>query len=285
MLRLVKRLAALCLVLGLTVPAVAQDAPKPLRAMTFNVRTTIGVNDGKEAWPKRRDLFVATIRAAHPDVMGTQELSQMQGDYVVAKLPGYAWFGIDRKGGHDDEHMGVFYRRDRLDLIKMGNFWLSETPDVVGSNTWNTPFPRMVTWGLFEDKASRKTFYFFNTHFPYRDEDEPIRTKEAQVLLDQIAKIDSDGTPLVLTGDFNTTPGSGAYKLVSGALTDIRKAVPKAGGPDETFHNWTGTADKRIDWMFERGFTPLSDTTLTTHRGALYPSDHFPVLATLGWGD
>ena len=285
MLRLAKCIAALCLALGLTVPALAGDTPAPLRVMTFNVRTTIGVNDGREAWPKRRDLFIATIRGAHPDVMGTQELSQMQGDYVVEKLPGYAWFGIDRKGGHSDEHMGVFYRRDRLDLLKLGNFWLSETPDVPGSNTWHTPFPRMVTWGLFKDKASGKRFYFFNTHFPYRDQDEPIRTKEAQVLIDQIARIDAEGLPLVLTGDFNTTPSSGAYALVSKALTDIRKAAPKVAGPDETFHNWTGKADRRIDWMFERGFTPLSDVTLTTHRGTLYPSDHFPVLAVLRWGE
>jgi endonuclease/exonuclease/phosphatase family metal-dependent hydrolase len=285
MTRFFARAAALALALGFASPIVAETAPQPLRVMTFNVRTTIGVNDGPEAWPKRRDLFIATIRAAHPDVMGTQELSQMQGDYVVSKLPGYAWFGIDRQGGHNDEHMGVFYRRDRLDLVRQGNFWLSETPDVVASNTWHTPFPRMVTWGLFEDKATAKRFYLFDTHFPYRDEDEAIRTKEAHVLLDQIGTIATDGLPVVLTGDFNTTPGSDAYKLISARMTDIRKAAPKVSGPDETFHNWTGKADKRIDWMFETGFAPLSDTTLTTHRSTLYPSDHFPVLAILGWGD
>lgn len=279
--RFIACLAALCCAFGLIDPAAAQA---PLRVMTFNVRTTINVDDGREAWPKRRDLFIATIRAARPDVMGTQELSQMQGDYIVAKLPGYAWFGIDRQGGHQDEHMGVFYRRDRLDLIRQGNFWLSETPDVVASNTWHTPFPRMATWGLFEDKASHRRFYLFNTHFPYRDEDEPIRTREAGILLDQIARIAADGLPVVLTGDFNTTPGSEAYKLISAKMTAVRTAAPKVAGPDKTFHNWTGTADQQIDWMFETGFTPLSDTTLTTHRGTLYPSDHFPVLATLGWG-
>jgi endonuclease/exonuclease/phosphatase family metal-dependent hydrolase len=283
--RLTTRVAALCLALGLASPIAAKDAPPPLRVMTFNVRTTIGVNDGREAWPKRRDLFIATIRAAHPDVMGTQELSEMQGDYVVARLPGYAWFGIDRMGGHKDEHMGVFYRRDRLALIRQGNFWLSETPDVPASNSWHTPFPRMATWGLFEDKASHKRFYLFDTHFPYREQDEAIRTREAGVLLDEIAKIDAEGLPVVLTGDFNTTPGSGAYRLIAQHMTDVRKAAPKVGGPDKTFHNYTGKPDQRIDWIFETGFTPLSDTTLTTHRGTLYPSDHFPVLATLGWGD
>ena len=282
---LVKRFAALCLALGLASPIAARTAPAPLRVMTFNVRTTINVDDGPEAWPRRRDLFIATIRAAHPDVMGTQELSQMQGDYVVSKLPGYAWFGIDRQGGHADEHMGVFYRRDRLDLVEQGNFWLSETPDVVASNTWHTPFPRMVTWGLFEDKATTKRFYLFDTHFPYRDEDEPIRTKEAGILLDQITKIATGGLPVVLTGDFNTTPDSDAYKQIAAKMTDVRKGAPEVGGPDKTFHNWTGKPTQQIDWMFETGFTPLSDTTLTTHRGTLYPSDHFPVLATLGWGE
>ena len=277
------RAAWLSLALGVAAPAIAADTPAPLRVMTFNVRTTINVNDGREAWPKRRDVLVATIHEADPDVIGTQELSQMQGDYVVAKLPDYSWVGIDRQGGHADEHMGVFYRRDRLRLVHQGNFWLSETPDVPGSNSWATPFPRMATWGLFEDKASHKRFYLFDTHLFYRDEDEAARTKGVKVLLDQMAKIDADGTPVVLTGDFNTTPGSDAYKLVSATLTDIRKAAPKVGGPDETFHNWTGKADKRIDWMFENGFTPLSDTTLTTRRRTLYPSDHFPVLATLGW--
>ena len=114
--------------------------------------------------------------------------------------------------------------------------------------------------------------------------DEAIRTREAGVLLDEIAKIDAERLPVVLTGDFNTTPGSGAYRLIAQHMTDVRKAAPKVGGPDKTFHNYTGKPDQRIDWIFETGFTPLSDTTLTMHRGALYPSDHFPVLATLGWG-
>lgn len=278
--RFIACLAALCCAFGLIVPAAAQA---PLRVMTFNVRTTIGVNDGPEAWPKRRGLLVDTIRQARPDVMGTQELSERQGTDIVNRLPDYAWFGLDRRGGHSDEHMGIFYRRSRLTLLSMGNFWLSETPDIVGSNSWHTPYPRMATWGLFADKASHQRFYLFNTHLPYRAEDEPIRTKEAQVLLDQIARINAEGLPLVLTGDFNTTPASGTYALIAQTLTDIRAAAPISAGPNKTFHNWTGTADRRIDWIFERGFTPLSDATLTTHHGTLYPSDHFPVLAVLGW--
>jgi len=286
MLRLARHAAALCLALGLTVPAGATDAPAPLRVMTFNVRTTINVDDGREAWPKRRDLFIATIRAAHPDVMGTQELSQMQGDYIVARLPGYAWFGIDRQGGHKDEHMGVFYRRDRLDLVRQGNFWLSETPDVVASNTWHTPFPRMVTWGLFEDKASHRRFYLFDTHLFHRDKDERFRTMGVRVLLAQMAKIiGKSRLPVVLTGDFNTTPKSDSYKLLAQRLADIRTIAPDVQGPEGTDHHFTGVADRRLDWMFGRGFTPSSFATITDNRDGLYPSDHFPIFAVLEWGE
>ena len=78
--------------------------------MSFNVRLP-RAEDGPNRWEARRDLFVETIRRADPDIIGTQELWKIQGDYLVAKLPRFSWFGIDRRGGHGDEHMGVFYRR------------------------------------------------------------------------------------------------------------------------------------------------------------------------------
>ncbi|WP_368857996.1 endonuclease/exonuclease/phosphatase family protein, partial [Thermolongibacillus altinsuensis] len=83
-------------------------AEAPLRVMTFNVR--VPVDTGMNAWVNRRDLMVKVIEAAHPDVLGTQELTEEQGEYLAAHLPGYAWFGQGRDGGTKGEHMGVFYR-------------------------------------------------------------------------------------------------------------------------------------------------------------------------------
>ena len=59
--------------------------------------------------------------------------------------------------------------------ISSGDFWLSDTPDVAGSITWGHPHPRMVTWALFEQRSDGRRFYLFNTHLPYRDEDEAAR--------------------------------------------------------------------------------------------------------------
>lgn len=270
-------LAALLLSLA---TAASATTVAPLRVMTFNVRTPSP--DGVNVWENRRDLFVRTIRDADPDVFGTQELVKEQGDYVVAKLPHYAWFGEGRRGGDGDEHMGVFYRTDRLKVLKSGNFWLSDTPNVPGSISWGHPLPRMVTWALFQRKADGRRFYFFDTHLPYRDQDEDARTKGAKEILARLQQLPKD-VPVVLTGDFNTTPASQAHAVLTSLLADARLTAPEHTGPDDTFHNFTGNPDKRIDWILVRGFTAMSADTITEHDGKVYPSDHFPVLARLRW--
>jgi endonuclease/exonuclease/phosphatase family metal-dependent hydrolase len=272
-------LAACCAVLALIGrPSRAADT---LRVMTFNVRYP-APNDGPERWESRRDLFVKTIREQHPDVFGTQELYKEQGDYVVAKLPDYAWFGMGRKGGDGDEHMGVFYRRDKLRVLDSGNFWLSDTPDVPGSDTWGTPFPRMATWARFQRKDDGRTFILFDTHLPYREQDDVARERGAAVILKRIAKLPA-GEPFVLTGDFNTTPDSKVHAMLTQHLQDAWRVAPQRSGPDKTFHDFTGKPTERIDWILVRGFRVNDARTVTTHEGHLYPSDHFPVVADLQW--
>ena len=269
----------LALLLALLAPATAQ-AREELVVMSFNVRLP-SPSDGANVWENRRDLFVETIAAADPDVIGTQELFQIQGDYLAAKLPRYSWFGIDRRGGHADEHMGVFYRRDRLKLVERGDFWLSDTPEQVASISWGNLFPRIVTWGLFETRSGRR-FYLLNTHVPYRAEDAAAREKCAALLRKRIAAL-APGVPVVLTGDFNTGPDSAPHALLGEVLADARDAVAKPLGPMATFHGFKGVPDHRIDWILTRGFAVRGYRTIDAHRGALYPSDHFPVVATLDW--
>lgn len=258
-------------------PALARER---LRVMTFNVRVPVA-SDGANDWPHRRALLAETIRKAAPDLIGTQELKAEQGDFIVAKLPRYAWFGRDRRGGRADEHMGVFYRRDRLTLLASGDFQLSDTPDVPGSISWGHPYPRMVTWGRFRT-AKGATVVLLNTHLPYRAEDEAAREKGAALILARLPAI-AGSDPVVLTGDFNTTPDSATWRLLTGSLRDAYTQV-KAKGPEKTFHAFTGTPDRRIDGIFVRDAKVRSVATLADHRGRLYPSDHFPVVADLEIG-
>ncbi|AJP70873.1 endonuclease/exonuclease/phosphatase family protein [Sphingomonas hengshuiensis] len=274
-----KRIAlALAVLVASAAPAMAQA---PLRVMSFNIRYA-NENDGANAWSKRRDVTAAMLEKAAPDIIGTQELLKEQGDFLAERLKRYAWIGVGRRGDDTDEHMGLFYRRDRLTLVQSGNFWLSDTPEIAGSISWGHPFPRMVTWGLFERVSDRRRFYAFNTHLPYRAEDEPAREKGAALILKRIQAM-AGTLPVVLTGDFNTAPESAAHRLLASQMQDARETAPVKRGPEATFHNFTGTAARRIDWVFTRGFTAAQVETITDHRGPVQTSDHFPVLAVLDW--
>ncbi len=261
-------------------PSRAARSQRGLRMMSFNVRLPIA-SDGPNQWEARRDLFVETIRRVDPDIIGTQELWKIQGDYVLEKLPGYSWFGIDRRGGRADEHMGVFFRRDRMKVIELGNFWLSDTPGVPGSISWGHPYPRMATWGLFETVAGKR-FWLINTHFPYRAEDEGARSKCAAAIAEWVAQRPA-GDVVVLTGDFNTGPESEAHRILSAPLSDAWIAAPGRKGPEGTFHGFSGTPGKRIDWVMARGLAPVAVETVDFGRGGRFPSDHFPVVAYYRW--
>jgi endonuclease/exonuclease/phosphatase family metal-dependent hydrolase len=263
--------------LGLADPGVAAEAP--LRVMTFNVR--VPVDTGMNAWANRRDLMVKVIKAEHPDLLGTQELTEEQGEYLVAHLPGYAWFGQGREGGTKGEHMGVFYRTDRLKVERSGDFWLSDTPDVPGSKTWGQPYPRMVTWAHFRRHDGGGAFDYFNTHFPYRPEDVRARMLSAEEILQRIGKLPS-GARVILAGDFNCAPDTPVHAKLTKGLHDAWMTAASHSGPEKTFHNFTGNPDQRIDWILSRGFKAIDVRTITTHDGARYPSDHFPVVADFG---
>ena len=266
----------LAFALALSAAALSASAAE-LKVMSFNVRT-LAAQDGPNAWDKRRDLFVDTIRQAHPDVIGTQELFKQQGDDTVARLPEYTWFGRDRFGKHAEEHMGIFYRKDRLKLVKSGDFWLSDTPDKVASITWGNVFPRMVNWALFERLDDHKRFYLLDTHFPYRDQDEDARIKGAREMAAWIAKLPAD-VPVIVTGDFNTEPSSEAHKVLTASLQDAWDTAPKREGPAKTFHDFTGQPSVQIDWILYRGVKANAVRVLTTSKDGRYPSDHFPIAA------
>lgn len=278
-----RRLLGLLLLLLVALPLAAASPmdPAPLKVVSFNVRLP-AESDGPDRWEARKDLFVDTVRRLDPDVMGTQELWKIQGDYVVQHLPQYTWFGRDRRGGHGDEHMGVFYRHDRLRVVESGDFWLSDTPEVVASISWNNLFPRMVTWALFERIDDGRRFYFFNTHLPYRDQDEAARERGAALIATRLAALPAD-VPVILTGDFNTTPDSAAHAVLSKQLQDVWDSGAPRSGPAETFHAFKGKADKRIDWILQRGLQVHSVATDTQARDGHYPSDHFPVATELRW--
>ena len=94
--------------------------------------------------------------------------------------------------------------------------------------------------------------------------------KHLGAVADSLAKLEG---PVILLGDFNTTPWSPAYrKLV--ADTELGSA---SGGRIATWPVWMAPLRVPIDHILVRG--PV--TVLEAERGPDLGSDHFPVLVTL----
>lgn len=256
-------------------------AAADLRITSYNVRYP-AKSDGENVWEKRKDILIESIRKMDPDVMGTQELFKLQGDYIVEKLPEYAWLGVSRRGNTEDEYMGVFYKKSKWKVVESGNFWLSETPDAPGSSNWDMSLPRMATWALFEAAEGRGRFYFVNTHMAHRREDETARQKSAMVIQNWLGKLDAF-VPVILTGDFNSAAEGGTYQKMISGFSDAWKIAERRSGPEGTFHGFRGRpGNMRIDWIFLRGAWRVKEAeTVTWNDGGRYPSDHFPVWAVV----
>lgn len=269
-------IAAAWLLLGLAGCRSLPPESAPLRVMTLNVRLPLEA-DGPNRWEMRRDAMSRLIDDSAPDFVGTQELMRTQADDLAARLPQYAWFGIGRRGGALDEHMGVFYRRDAWRLVESGHFWLSDTPHVPGSISWGHPYPRMASWGLFERRADGLRLQLYNTHLPYRPEDGQARLRGAALILDRLAGMPRG--PAIVLGDFNDAPGSAVHRRLTAVLGDAWERAPRREGPAGTFHGFSGIPGTRIDWVLYRGLRPRTVRTLATPVDGRHVSDHFPVLA------
>ncbi|HEU5080931.1 MAG TPA: endonuclease/exonuclease/phosphatase family protein [Opitutaceae bacterium] len=254
-----------------------------LRVMTFNLR--FASNTPPNAWPDRRPVMKHAIEQAAPDVFGTQEGLYSQLRDMAADLPAYEWIGLGRAGGSHDEFAAIFFKRDRFEPLEYDHFWLSDTPNVVGSITWGPRFRRMVTWVRLQDRKTRRVFMIWNTHFDH--EVETARQKSAELICSRIQAAGS-GAPVILVGDFNCPAGtSRAFQILTqntGFNDAWQTAEQRVGGDLNTFHDYKEPLHhgERIDWILVPNGTAVKRAEIFTfHEGTQYPSDHFPVFCDI----
>jgi len=258
-------------------------SPLALTVMTYNLR--FASPNPPNAWPTRRPLMRELIRKLAPDVMGTQEGIFSQLKDLAADLPEFDWIGLGREGGSRGEFMAVFYSKTRLDTLAYDHFWLSDNPEVMNSATWGNTYRRMVTWVKFRDRATGTEFYLFNTHFDHQVQ--AAREKSAKLVRKRIAALNTK-LPVLLIGDFNSAAGvNPAYKTLTGGgfLTDAWLAAPERRGEGVgTFNDFKAEVPngERIDWILTRGDVAVERAEMSTFsRNGQFPSDHFPVVATI----
>ncbi|NJC28032.1 glycerophosphodiester phosphodiesterase family protein [Neolewinella antarctica] len=256
------------------------DEEQGLRVMTYNVRLDVA-SDGENAWPNRKEFLATQIEFHAPDVLGTQEGTPAQVDWLDGRLTDYARIGEGREGGHAGEYSAVYYNRHRLRVKDSGTFWLSETPDTV-STGWDAALPRIVTWGRFAERGGDRDFFVFNTHFDHVGEQ--ARQNSAELILTMVDSLNKGGLPFVVTGDLNLTPETAPLQKLSAVLTDAFVAAPIRLGPVGTFTGFKHdvAATRRIDYvMVSPGVEVVNYATLTDAVDGRYASDHFAVVSTL----
>ena len=259
---------------------------QPLCVMTYNLR--YASTNPPNAWPARRPLVREVIQSAAPDVLGTQEGLYWQLKELASDLPEFEWIGLGREGGSRGEFMAVFYRKARVEPLAYDHFWLSDTPEVMGSTTWSNRNRRMVTWVKFRDRTTRNEFFLFNTHFDH--EIQMAREKSAQLVRQRIADLNTT-LPVLLIGDFNAAAQTNkAYQTLTGDqfLTDAwLSAKERKGEGVATFNDFKAIQPNgiRIDWILSRGEVEVEKAEISTYsQNGQFPSDHFPVIARLRLG-
>jgi len=252
--------------------------------MTFNIRYGTA-EDGDNHWEYRKRLVIERIKAFDPDVLGMQECrDDFQGEFIRDNLREYEFYGV-RRGNNSDaaiEMAPILFKRSIFKLSQKGCFWLSKTPKVPGSKSWGSTFPRTATWVKLVYKKSGGEFIFLNTHFDY----EPSAIGKSGQLLQQWIKQVAENYPIILTGDFNDDKNSSAYKQLTteARLIDVYRQV-QFNNDEGTFHGF-GKVDELtpIDWVLvSNQFEVVSAEIDHYHGSGLYPSDHYPVTASLKW--
>jgi len=279
--------AAITVPLMGTLPAsAAKPSNRRLDVMTFNLR--FASTSEPNSWTARRPVMRRLLRREAPALIGTQEgLYQQLRDIHTDLGPHYDWIGTGREGGSHDEAVAILYDTRRLAPIEHDTHWLSDTPEVIGSNTWGAALPRIVTWVRFRDRASAdREFYVLNTHFDHVSQ--YARERAASFVAQLIAGF-GGSAPVVVTGDFNAAAHTNqAYDiLLAAGLADTWDTAAERGTLYGTFHGYKPLVPDgdRIDWILATPGTTVHRTSINTFAvDGQFPSDHLPVQASLTLG-
>lgn len=279
-------------------------------AATFNLRINVSV-DKENAWPFRIHRASEAVKRIDPLFFGTQEgqysmLADLQG-----QLAGYDWIGMGRRGGREDEHCAIFFKKDQLEPMDQGHFSLSENPQQLGSISWESSLPRICTWVRFRMKLRPETqFIVFNTHLDHRSQ--LAREKGISLIWHVIEqKRKAMGLPIVLMGDMNAEPDNAVIRFLRGETT-LAGGISESGQTGETdstdvinekasdlidaftalppseqggsFHGFLGGREGTlIDYIFVSPEIRVANTSIFREQiDGGYPSDHYPVAALLG---
>ena len=260
---------------------VACNRTSEIKVMSYNIRLSSGTIEADSIyhWEHRKQASLELMHQEQPTVFGLQEACPDQMDYMVENLPEYGYIGVGRDDGkRKGEFMSIFYKKDEVELIDGGTFWLSQTPDQV-TKGWDAACFRTCTWTILKKKDTGKKFVYLNTHLDHKGQE--ARKESIKLIVAKAEELTGGKLPVFITAAFNSPTTNEIFKPMQRAMKDARVEAPVT---DErgTLNCWgTTPPGVVIDHIFFRGaeaqkFEVLRDKDY----GAPYVSDHYPVMLT-----
>lgn len=261
--------------------------PIELNIMSYNIRYD-NPEDSLNSWQYRKDVASKIVEQNKIDILGTQEVLHNQLVDMKERLPEYNAVGVGRQDGKEKgEYSALFYNKNRFEEVQSGYFWLSQTPEVAGSRGWDGACERIATWVILKDKKTKREIFAINTHLDHVGK--VARQEGVSLLLSKIGDL-SNGLPVIMTGDFNSTPTSDVVKHVTDTsnpnhLINSKDIAETVTGTNWTFHDFDNLPlDNRefIDYIFvSKNIDVKEFDVLDEKLDNVFLSDHTPIMAKI----
>ena len=229
---------------------------------------------------RRMHLWANQLNNTLPDSLGVQEINSFWVADLKELLPQYDYYGVKRGGDRNEEQSemnGIFYLKDKYNLIESHTFWISETPDKE-SRFEGAGCHRVCSYIVLQNKSNGFVYIHLNTHFDNTSvEAQNLGGRLVSECAENLAK-KYENAPIVITGDFNQYNDGESVQLLN------NKGYTNASGwvKTPTFHGWGEVEDiEPIDYIFTKGFTASDYKVHDDVNAPSHISDHYMISATL----
>ena len=249
-------------------------AATPVKLMTFNLRYDTSSHPCMTL-DVRGPHLMEIIKKYDPDSISFCEATNDWMNYLRTEMSklGYGCVGVGRDAGKTgptltgggNEHSPVFYKADKYELLDSNTFWISATPALKGTTSWDSSMNRICSYAVLKDKETGAMYAHFGTHLDHIGSES--RQNAAFVIesyIDEVLKKYGD-VGIVVSGDFNDSMQSNMYHAFTSYLDDAITLAQKklvtgstfnGYSPDEWERNYAG--DKKpsvgssspIDYIF-----------------------------------
>lgn len=251
--------------------------PENIKVITFNIRLAT-IYDGINYFDYRLPRIIEFLKKEQPDIIGLQEADDHIRDILKNNITDYILIGSGRECNYCGETAPIGYKKDRFDLIKFEQLWLSDTPDIPGSRYEGdqSECPRVMIAALLKMKGNTSPFWVINTHLDHLGEGARLLGS-----LQIMRFIQEKKQPVILIGDFNAEPNSIEIKTIT--ENESCPLLDCTAGLGATFHNYSNTPFWKIDYIFTSFNCDISKSIVYPDEpiDGVYLSDHRPVGAII----